>query len=89
MDKLNLFSFEELCGIGASLSFTREHAEQNNALEVAEHLGEILNKLNPIIKERLTEVKTFGDIVENLLDDVDNASALIVANPDIEIPEYH
>jgi len=57
MGKLNALTFEELLCIVASLNFTREHADNANADEVVADITNLLEKIKPVITDRISETK--------------------------------
>ena len=61
-------------------------------LEVPEFFIEmaipLFNQVESILDKKVVEQKTFVELVNNQLDDVEIASEIIAKNPDVEIPEY-
>jgi hypothetical protein len=61
-------------------------------LEVPEFFIEmaipLFNQVESILDKKVVEQKTFIELVNNQLDDVEIASEIITNNPDVVIPEY-
>jgi hypothetical protein len=48
----------------------------------------LLNQIDDVLDTKVDEHKTFIQLVNNQLDDVEIASEIITNNPDVVIPEY-
>ena len=88
MGEFKNWSIKELMILVASLGYVHEKAESDNNEIVANDIGLVMDKLQPILEKKMKETKDFYELIETL-DDVSLASEIIVQNPNAEIPEYN
>lgn len=92
MENLNDLSSRQIKLIGASLIPLMDsvmESELESADQVVSDITSILARLSNVIEERDQVTQNFCEIVNELLSDVDKNSIQIVANPEIELPEYN
>ena len=92
MDKLNALSTHELHVIASCLFSTLQHAiasDSDMAQSIREQVKPVIDKIGDVLELRELETEKFCEIVNELLSDVDQNSIQIIANPEIELPEYN
>lgn len=92
MENLNDLSSRQIKLIGASLIPLMDslmESELESADQVVSDITSILARLSNVIEERDKVTQNFCEIVNELLSDVDQNSLQIIANPEIELPEYN
>ena len=88
MSELNRLTLEESMIVLACLNFVQDNANNDNALEVANDIQNVIEKIKPVVETKIAERKKFADIINASLLDVDDIAETIVRNPDVETPEY-
>jgi hypothetical protein len=82
------FDLEELGIMGAMLAKSLEFAEDQGAPAViTSTLESVLDKLQIVIDQRISEFNEFVEIAESL-NDVKETSAILLENVEAEIGEY-
>ena len=78
-------------GLMAIAQSTREAVEREGVEPpdgFVETLGSVIEKLNEVIKLRITNEEQFDSLIETLTD-VENKSQSVISNPDSPINEYN